>query len=297
MNHPIRPAISSFSDLDDEQFSRWQALLEEKTGMCMPEQRRTFLQTSLGMRMREVGSSDYSEYYNRVVNGPSGAIEWNTLVDRLTVQETRFFRDPDAFSFVENYIRGLRSSLDENKPLEIWSVGCSSGEETYSLAMTADRQLTPYQIKYAVTGTDISTFALRKARSAAYAETSIKWFPQEFRGDAWIHARPGKKLEISDIVRQRCCFAQVNLLDLKSFPLQSQHIIYCQNVLIYFRRWRRREILNQLAERLVPGGILVIGLGEIVDWRSPLVESFGGGKVTAFVRKQTNTNNRETERR
>ncbi|MCY0965799.1 CheR family methyltransferase [Parathalassolituus penaei] len=296
MNHPIRPAISSLSALDNEQFSRWQALLEERTGMCMPEQRRTFLQTSLGIRMREVGVTDYSEYYNRVVDGPAGAIEWNTLVDRLTVQETRFFRDPDAFAFVENFICNQRSQLSDKNPLEIWSVGCSTGEEAYSLAMLADRQLTPFHIKYAVTGTDISTFALRKAKSASYPETAIKWFPQEFRTDAMLHAEHGKKLQVSDIIRQRCCFTQVNLLDLKAFPLQSQHIIYCQNVLIYFRRWRRREILNELAERLVPGGILVIGLGEIVDWRNPLLESVGGGKVTAFVRKQTNTN-RETERR
>lgn len=296
MNHPIRPAISSFSDLSDEQFSRWQALLEQRTGMCMPAQRRTFLQTSLGMRMREVGSSDYSEYYERVVDGPAGAIEWNTLVDRLTVQETRFFRDPDALAFVEKYILDIRSRLDQSKPLEIWSVGCASGEETYTLAMTADRLLTPHHVRYAVTGTDISTFALRKARTGRYPGTALRWFPEPFRGDAWVHTTADGKLQISEPVRQRCCFTQVNLLDLKAFPLQSQHIIYCQNVLIYFRRWRRREILNELAERLVPGGILVIGLGEIVDWRNPLVESVGGGKVTAFVRKHNNTY-RETERR
>ncbi len=88
--------MSAVPELDDTQFLRWQSLLEERTGMCLASQRRSFLQTSLGLRMREVGCDSYEQYYERITAGPSGAIEWTTLVDRLTVQETRFFRDPDA---------------------------------------------------------------------------------------------------------------------------------------------------------------------------------------------------------
>ncbi|MFK4751679.1 CheR family methyltransferase [Oceanobacter antarcticus] len=295
MNHQIRPAVSTMPELNDDQFVRWQALLEERTGMCMPVQRRTFLQTSLGIRMREIACSDYSEYYSKVVSGPSGAIEWNTLVDRLTVQETRFFRDPDAFEFVGNYIQKMANTLTAGQTLEMWSVGCSSGEEAYSLGMVADQYLTPAERQYAVTGTDISTFALRKARAASYQLSALGWIPDSHRDQYCLRTDDGH-MQVTDTVRQRCCFTQVNLLNLSAFPLQSQHVIYCQNVLIYFRRWRRREILNVLAERLVPGGILVIGLGEIVDWRNPLVEPVGGGKLTAYVRKQ-NDSNRESKRR
>ena len=153
--------------------------------MYMPIQRRSFLQTSLGLRMLELGLRDYSEYFQQVTQGPSGAIEWSTLVDRLTVQETRFFRDPDALSFVEEFIRGITSSLIEHdESLEIWSVGCASGEEPYTLAMIAEQMLGSLGMSYSVTGTDISTIVLRKARSGRYPLRALERIPINF------HSRP-----------------------------------------------------------------------------------------------------------
>ncbi len=261
--------------------------------MCMPEQRRSFLQTSLGLRMKEIACDSYAAYFDKVVSGPAGAIEWNTLVDRLTVQETRFFRDPDAFEFVEEHLAKAVKNISTDQALEIWSLGCSSGEETYSLAMVADRCINSGNANYAVTGTDISTFVLRKARRAEYSRNAMDWIPDRFRVNG-IELSGSGKFRVKHDIQQRCCFTQVNILNLNAFPLRSQHLIYCQNVLIYFRRWRRREILNLLVDRLAPGGVLVIGSGEIVDWRNRLVEPCHNGKVTAFVRKQLDTT-RETE--
>jgi len=282
-------------ELDDTQFARWQNLLEERTGMCITPQRRSFLQTSLGLRMQEVGCTSYQEYYERVLKGPSGAIEWITLVDRLTVQETRFFRDPDAFAFVEQYVQ-QKAAEESSEAIEFWSVGCSSGEEAYSLAMVGERWLTPAGKRYAVTGTDISTIVLRKARAGKYQPRALDWIPEDYARLGFRQKEAGSSLEVSDSLRQRSCFTQVNILDLASSPLQSQHVIFCQNVLIYFRRWRRRDILNVLAGRLAPGGILVIGLGEMVDWQHPLLDPVRSNLVSAFVRKQENSTG-ETARR
>lgn len=295
MNHQLRSGLSSIPEMDDTQFARWQTLLEERTGMCLPSQRRSFLQTSLGIRMREVGCSSYEEYYERILSGPVGAIEWSTLVDRLTVQETRFFRDADAFAFVEQFVQKKAAEASE-ETVEFWSVGCSSGEEAYSLAMVAERWLSPAGKRYAVTGTDISTIVLRKARAGRYQPRALDWVPKEYAAIGFREVSPGGPLEVSDLLRHRSCFSQVNILNLAACPLQSQHVIYCQNVLIYFRRWRRREILNVLAERLAPGGILVIGLGEMVDWQHPLLEPVHSSRVSAFVRKQENSTG-ETARR
>lgn len=289
MNHQLRAGLSSVPEMDDAQFARWQSLLEERTGMCLASQRRSFLQTSLGLRMREVGCDSYEEYYERITGGPAGAIEWSTLVDRLTVQETRFFRDPDAFAFVEQYVQQKAAELSDAETLEFWSVGCSSGEEAYSLAMVGERFLTPMGKRYAVTGTDISSIVLRKARAGRYLQRALQWVPEFYLSLGFKPQQAGGALEVSDILRKRCCFSQVNVLNLSACPLQSQHVIYCQNVLIYFRRWRRREILNVLAERLTPGGVLVIGLGEMVDYQHPLLEPVHSSRVSAFVRKKTNS--------
>lgn len=252
--------------------------------MCLPTQRRSFLQTSLGLRMREVGCSSYQQYYERVLDGSAGAIEWSTLVDRLTVQETRFFRDSDAYAFVAVYIKRMTGVIPVHETLEIWSVGCSSGEESYSLAMMADCYLTPHGRNYAVTGTDISTIVLRKARQGIYSPRARESIPDKYLANAFS-VQNVNQIKISEHLQKRCCFSQVNILNLSDCPLDSQHVIYCQNVLIYFRRWRRREILNELAERLAPGGVLVIGLGEMVDYQHPLLEPVQSSKVSAFVRK------------
>jgi chemotaxis protein methyltransferase CheR/type IV pilus assembly protein PilK len=295
MSHSLFTGMGNVPEMDDVQFSRWQSLLEERTGMCLPSQRRSFLQTSLGLRMQEVGCDSYQEYYDRVLSGPAGAIEWNTLVDRLTVQETRFFRDPDAFAFVEQHMRQLLRSLPESSTLEAWSVGCSSGEEAYSLAMVAEQILGEAGRRYAITGTDISTIVLRKARAGRYLARSLQWLPDFCRDSGMLSLENGH-IQISDMLRKRCCFSQVNILNLDACPLEEQHVIYCQNVLIYFRRWRRREILNVLAQRLAPGGVLIIGLGEMVDWQHPLLEPVRSSRVSAFVRKTENSTG-ETARR
>ncbi len=289
MNHQLRAGLSTVPEMDDVQFARWQSLLEERTGMCLASQRRSFLQTSLGLRMREVGCDSYEEYYARITAGPAGAIEWSTLVDRLTVQETRFFRDPDAFAFVEQFVQKKAQELPVEETLELWSVGCSSGEEAYTLAMIAERFVSPAGKRYAVTGTDISTIVLRKARAGRYQQKALQWVSEEYAALGFKAQQPGGVLEISDALRKRSCFSQVNVLNLSACPLQSQHVIYCQNVLIYFRRWRRREILNVLAERLAPGGILVIGLGEMVDYQHPMLEPVHSSRVSAFVRKKINS--------
>lgn len=296
MNQLLRAAMSAVPELDDTQFLRWQSLLEERTGMCLASQRRSFLQTSLGLRMREVGCDSYEQYYERITAGAAGAIEWTTLVDRLTVQETRFFRDPDAFAFVEQYVQQKATELKADETLEFWSVGCSSGEEAYSLAMVGERFLTPAGKRYAVTGTDISTIVLRKARAGRYLPRALQWVPQAYAAIGFKPQQAGEPLQITDELRQRSCFSQVNILNLAACPLQSQHVIYCQNVLIYFRRWRRREILNVLAERLAPGGILVIGLGEMVDYQHPLLEQIHSSRVSAFVRKKTNSEGESARR-
>ncbi len=129
-------------DMDEAQFSQWQALLEHRTGITLSKERRSFLETNLGIRMREVGCNSYQAYYERVVSGPEAIVEWSTLVDRLTVQETRFFRDPDAFRLVSDYILTRPREVLKRRPLEVWSVGCSTGEEPYTLAMLLNEAMT-----------------------------------------------------------------------------------------------------------------------------------------------------------
>lgn len=279
-------ALEPLADMSPAEFHDWQTLLEERSGMVVSEHRRSFLQTNLSARMREVGAADYASYYRQVTSGPRGAVEWSTLMDRLTVQETRFFRHPASFALLESH---LRHRLDEGslaRPLALWSVGCASGEETYSLAMIADQLLADSDSEhgFGVTGTDISLNALAKCRAAVYGARRLEQVTPALR-ERYFQPSVDDRFQVIPALAARVCFARLNVLELANSPLSGMDVIFCQNLLIYFRRWRRREILNRLAECLAPGGLLVIGVGEIVDWQHPDLVPVANDQVLAFTRK------------
>jgi type IV pilus assembly protein PilK len=279
--------VNQAPELSDAAFATWQDIIEERIGLQLPEQRRSFLKTCLSIRMREVGFDDYLAYYNHICDGDTGFIEWNRLMDRLTVQETRFFRDPIAFSLVKEHLE--ERILTNTAPLSLWSVGCSSGEEAYSLGITAqeviDKSSPEFSpIRYGVTGTDISRDALSRANAGLYSlrrldsmEPSLvkRYFTQQ-----------GYKYHIVQTVKDRICFVRLNLLQLAGSPLKNLDVIYCQNVLIYFRKWRRKDIVTELADRLAPGGLLVLGLGDMVDWNHPDLTRVPGEHVLAFLKRK-----------
>lgn len=279
-------ALEPLADMSPAEFHDWQALLEERSGMVVSERRRSFLQTNLSARMREVGAPDYASYYRQVTSGPRGAVEWSTLMDRLTVQETRFFRHPASFELLEGYLRHRLEQGPLERPLALWSVGCASGEETYSLAMTAAEVLAGSESQncFGVTGTDISLSALAKSRAAVYGARRLEQVEPAMR-DRYFLSLPDDRFQVLPALAARVCFARLNVLELANSPVSDMDVIFCQNLLIYFRRWRRREILNRLAECLAPGGLLVIGVGEVVGWQHPELLPVANDQVLAFTRK------------
>ena len=278
-------SLQPLADMTAKEFQDWQALLEERVGIVLNEQRRSFLQTNLATRMREVGVADYATYYQQVTDGPRGAVEWSHLLDRLTVQETRFFRHPASFATLESYLQ-QRQSAGLNKPLDLWSVGCSSGDEAYSMAMVASQVLsgTEQAGQFAVTATDISMSALAKAREAVYSARRLEQVSTELREQFFTTEAEGR-YKVIPALAARVCSARLNVLDLAKAPMSGMDVIFCQNLLIYFRRWRRREILNRLVECLAPGGLLVIGVGEMLDWQHADLQALADERVLAFTRR------------
>lgn len=281
-------ALRPLPDMDEAQFHQWKALLEHRTGMALSEERKSFLETNIGIRMREIGCGSYQAYYEKIVAGPEAVVEWATLVDRLTVQETRFFRDPDAFRLVSDYVMTRPREQLRKRPLEAWSVGCSTGEEAYTLAILLNECMGQLELPplYGVTGSDISKPALDKAERGLFNPRRLTGMSDALKQR---YFRPGARntVEISEGLRERVCFTRLNVLDLKRAPMQGMNIIFCQNLLIYFRRWRRREIVSHLAECLAPGGLLVLGQGEVTGWQPTGLQRVPSEHVLAWIRRQT----------
>ncbi|MFI8381459.1 protein-glutamate O-methyltransferase [Pseudomonas sp. NPDC079086] len=278
-------ALQPLADMTATEFRDWQTLLEERTGVVLNERRRAFLQTNLSARMRELGVMDYATYYRQVTDGPRGAVEWSTLLDRLTVQETRFFRHRPSFEVLESYLRE-RLQQGVTQPWELWSVGCASGEEPYSLAISAAEVMreSEHPDHFGVTGTDISLNALSKARDGQYGARRLEQLETDLCQRYFLAQDDGRFKVVPNLAARVCC-ARLNVLELAKAPMSGMDVIFCQNLLIYFRRWRRREILNRLAERLVPGGLLVIGVGEVAGWQHPELIPVADERVLAFTRK------------
>ncbi|MFL1456631.1 CheR family methyltransferase [Marinobacter sp. GN3S48] len=281
-------SLRRLPEMDEAQFHQWQTLLEQRTGITLASGRQSFLETNLGIRMREIGCDSYQAYYEQIVSGPDAIVEWATLVDRLTVQETRFFRDSDAFRFVSDFVLTRPREQLKRRPLEAWSVGCSSGEEPYTLAMILDECMTQLALPplFGVTGSDISKPAIERARKGVFNTRKLAGVNEDLKAR---YFRPAERnaVEMTESIRERVCFTQLNVLDLNEAPMHGMNIIFCQNLLIYFRRWRRREIVKRLAERLAPGGLLVLGQGELTDWQPPGLQRVPSEHVLAWIKRQT----------
>jgi Methylase of chemotaxis methyl-accepting proteins len=279
-------SLQAAADLTEKQFDQWSKLLEERAGICLSDQQRVFLQTQVSMRMRELGHTDYSQYYNRVVDGVSGMMEWSVLIDRLVVKETSFFRHKPSVESVRKHLQNRINNDTLDGAFEVWSVGCSSGEEPYSLSMVINdcfslARRDPY---YGVTATDISRAALTIARNGIYPQRKVEMLDPHVRQHYFTQLENGR-YQIAPELKDRICFNHANVLNINEMPSAQLDVIFCQNLLIYFRRWLRHEIMNAFVERLKPGGILVVGLGEVVDWANPDVERITKDEVQAYVRK------------
>lgn len=278
-------SLQSVPVLSDAQFALWSKLLEERAGIYLSEQQKIFLQTQVSMRMRELGFSDYGDYYSRVVDGVAGLVEWALLVDRLVVNETSFFRHRPSIDFVGRQLANhLLQAPAGNTSFDLWSVGCSSGEEPYSLAMVMNDsyQTAGLEPRYAITGTDISRAALGVARAGVYNERKLRLVEEHFRQRYFVPLADNQ-FQISSLLRDRICFNQGNVLKINEMPIIKVDAIFCQNLLVYFRRWLREQILNAFVARLKSGGILVIGMGEVVDWAHPEMKRVTVDAVQAYV--------------
>lgn len=274
--------------MDDGEFTRWVDLLERRTGVVVPPDRKTFLVTGVRSRMRETGHDGFADYFAELLEGPKGAIEWATLVDRLTVHQTHFFRHQPSLDLVgrdwlPDYLAGGASGA-----IHAWSVGCSTGEEAYTLAMVLDEAIARLpgdaKVYFGITATDISAPALAVGRGGAYPLAKLDEVPEPWRSRYCVAGEDA--FEIAESLRKRVGFVQFNLMDVARSPLKRLDLVFCQNVLIYFSRERRLILLEALAELLKPGGLLVLGPGEAVGFSHPTLGRIGGPQTLAFRRKR-----------
>ena len=278
-------SLQKTSALSGQEFSLWENLLERRTGIQLTHLQKVLLQTQVGIRMRELAITDPLRYFNHVKDDKQGAAEWQILVDRLVIKETSFFRHRPSLELVRQCIENKLSNGPLDESFEMWSVGCSTGEEPYSLAAIADDcfQRAKGDQYYGVTAVDVSLPALSIAREGIYGSRSLGLL-QQHEMAKYFDRLGDDQYQVIERIRRRVCFSQLNVMHVNKRNNQPMDVIFCQNLLIYFRRWRRREILKKLVKHLKPGGLLVIGLGEVTDWRCAELSRVMNDEVQAYIK-------------
>lgn len=271
-------------NMDDRQFESWRAFVEERLGTHFPRDQKSRLQSSLTIRMRELGYSDYDQYLQEVSAPLQGLGEWLVLLDRLVIGETRFYRDSNAMALAFLVMKS-RLKRKKDRSLSIWSVGCSSGEETYSLAFLCESLFKEMELepRYGVTGIDVSWGVLGKARNGVYEKRRMAGLPKAWF-KTYFEQLGDDTFQVREYVRKHVCFSKQNMRDINQSPLKDQDLIYCQNVLIYFRNELRHKILDELGDRLSLGGVLIIGAGEALNWSHPKLKRVDDKRALAFQR-------------
>ena len=270
--------IASLS-VTPELYLKFQRLIHQESGIWLGDSRAALLCGRLSRRLRELKLSSLDQYYELVLD-PDQHEERIAMIDAMTTNETRFFRDPRHFEFLEaRAIRRWRSDAQQglrSKKMRLWSAGCSSGEEPYSLAMLLARHL-PAEQGWDVTilATDLSTRMLAQARTGIYSITKAVDIPQPLLKDYMLKGidKQSGQMKVMPQIQDMVEFRKLNL-NRDPFPQHGLFdAILCRNVLIYFDAPSRQKTLERLIRCLARTGILFLGQAENLSSFTPRLRS------------------------
>jgi chemotaxis protein methyltransferase CheR len=239
-------------------------LIAERLGIWFGPEQRSSLERRLRERLGVRGLDSYADYYQLLRYSPLAAQEWEEASDLLTTHETYFFREDYQLRAFANEILPLLAGRPRRR-VQVWSAGCSTGEEAYSIAMLILESglfdpLAGWDLR--VYGSDLSKKCIAAARRGVYGPASFRTTPGEVRS-RWFVPGDGGTLAVGPAARSLCHFAQMNLLDDERTQLVGRSdVIFCRNVVLYFDAAARRRVIEMFYERLVPGGLLLLGHAE-----------------------------------
>ncbi len=258
--------------MTDEQFKALRDIIYERSGINFEPQKKYVLESRLGRRLMELEMEDYDTYITFLTIGPYRDDEFQEMFNRITINETSFFRNEPQLQVFENQILPvLLERRDSTRRLRLWSAACSSGEEPFTLAILVHRtlgvRLPDWRIE--ILGTDISEKALSIAHEGRYSDYSMRSTPKPIL-DRYFK-QDGRDYLIDPEIKSMVVFERHNLRDTLAAKRHGVwDVIFCRNVMIYFDKDMKQKVVNMFAEQLADDGALFIGHSETLrDLDSP----------------------------
>jgi len=255
------PAASSPPRLDFEAFRLLRELVNEHSGILLSDESLLTVERKLAERVHALHLPGFHEYYHHLRYHPLRKAELERAIDAVTTNETYFFRElPQLRAFASEVLPQLEHSARERRTLTVWSAGCSTGEEVYTLAILIVRSGMFRGWDVRVFGNDISRRVLHVARRGVYRDSSFRALPSEY--ERHFTVTPDGR-EVEPQIKAMCHFGHFNLLDqARATMLGRVDAVFCRNVLIYFDAVSRRRVIQGFYDRLYPEGYLMLGHSE-----------------------------------
>ncbi len=251
--------------MHDRIFERLSELIQTELGIKMPSSKKILLEARLQKRLRELGMRSHEEYCEYLFSPQGMEEELVNLMDVVTTNTTDFFREPKHFEILTSRVLPeFYSRSGSGRPVNIWSAGCSSGEEPYTLSMVlSEFARVNSGFAFSILATDISTQVLRMAVRAVYPESKIAPIAPEIRKRYLLRSKSNAKqlVRIAPEARNHVRFRRLNFMEEFTFNGQLD-VIFCRNVVIYFDRQTQETLFSRFCRKLIPGGYLFIGHSE-----------------------------------
>lgn len=254
--------------MTEKEFRRLSQFITEHAGIKLPDVKKVMLQSRLQKRLRYLGMTNYKDYIEYVFSETGLQNEIIHMLDVVSTNKTDFFREPVHFEYMEKTV--LPEYVDNyplHRQMKIWSAGCSSGEEVYTIAMTIHEFKEQYpELTYSILGTDISTDILQKAVQAVYKEEKVEMVPLQLKKKYLLRSkdRTKKKVKVVSELRKQAHFRRLNFMDTTYDVPDVYDVIFCRNVLIYFNRETQEKVIQRLCRKLKTGGYFFIGHSESI---------------------------------
>jgi len=257
--------------LRDREFQRFSRFIYDNVGIKMPPVKKTMLEARLQKRLKALGITTFEEYGEFVFSPEGRATELIHLIDVVTTNKTDFFREPGHFDFlVKTVLPSVLLARGDvlRDPVRIWSAGCSTGEEPYTLAMVlSEFAVGRPDFRVAITASDVCTQVLQTAKTAIYPEERTDPIPLNLKKKYLMRSREKAKslVRIAPKLRSLITFRRINFMDDDLGIAEKMDIIFCRNVVIYFDKPTQQTLMQKFHRQLRPGGYLFIGHSETLS--------------------------------
>lgn len=254
--------------LEEREFKKIQEFMLNNLGVKLSPIKIVMVNSRLVKRLKASGIYNFPDYINYVFS-PEGkrSGELQCMIDELTTHKTEFFREKEHFDLLKNRVLPEFSQSNQYS-FKIWSAGCSSGEEAYTMAMLLnEHKIMHAGFDYSILATDVSNAVVVKAVNGIYKTNNLKGIEQNFVRKYFVDHKEEKEDEVRVIktLRDKIQFSQLNLVDHYPYNFNSFDVIFCRNTLIYFDDKAKREVVNKLISKIKPGGYIFVGLSETVS--------------------------------